>query len=466
MKRILFLALLFTNFLVAEPRFEFNQTALDDYVHSIDGSYEYEVIKRVSGEGFTTYIVDLTSQTFLTKKDINRTKWKHWLIIVSPDQIKHTTGMLVIGGGDNDGSVPKEPDQLALEYAKATNSVVATLSMVPNQPLTFVGETKPRWEDAIIAYSWDKYLTTGEERWPLRMAMTKSAVAAMDTIQSVILEEEDKEIKKFVVTGASKRGWTTWTTAGVDSRVEAIVPVVIDLLNLEPSFEHHWSVYGFWASAIQDYVDMKIVDWWSSEEMRSLIALVDPFSVKERFKMPKLLVNAAGDEFFLPTSSQFYFDELPGEKYLRYVPNANHNVSEGTDALETILAFYASILNGVDRPKFSWELEKDGSIRVLSGSKVKEVIMWSATNQKARDFRKDTIGNSWEPKVLQQNEDGTYVGIPIKPKKGWKAYFIEMTYETPFGLNLKLTTPVRVIPDTLPFKYQTPNKPKKGFLSK
>ena len=466
MKKILFLALLFINFLVAEPRFEFNQTALDDYVHSIDGSYEYEVIKRVSGEGFTTYIVDLTSQTFLTKKDINRTKWKHWLIIVSPDQIKHTTGMLVIGGGDNDGSVPKEPDQLALEYAKATNSVVATLGMVPNQPLTFVGENKPRWEDAIIAYSWDKYLTTGEERWPLRMAMTKSAVAAMDTIQSVLLEEEDKEIKKFVVTGASKRGWTTWTTAGVDDRVEAIVPVVIDLLNLEPSFMHHWNVYGFWAPAIQDYVDMEITDWWASEEMRSLIRLVDPFSMKERFEMPKLLVNAAGDEFFLPTSSQFYFDELPGEKYLRYVPNANHNVSEGTDALETILAFYASILNGVDRPKFSWELKKDGSIRVLSESKVKDVIMWSATNQKARDFRKDTIGNSWESKVLQRNEDGTYLGIPTKPKKGWKAYFIEMTYETPFGLNLKLTTPVRVIPDTLPFEYQTPKKPKKGFLSK
>ena len=466
MKKILFLALLFINFLVAEPRFEFNQTALDDYVHSIDGSYEYEVIKRVSGEGFTTYIVDLTSQTFLTKKDINRTKWKHWLIIVSPDQIKHTTGMLVIGGGDNDGSVPKEPDQLALEYAKATNSVVATLGMVPNQPLTFVGENKPRWEDAIIAYSWDKYLTTGEERWPLRMAMTKSAVAAMDTIQSVLLEEEDKEIKKFVVTGASKRGWTTWTTAGVDDRVEAIVPVVIDLLNLEPSFMHHWNVYGFWAPAIQDYVDMKITDWWASEEMRSLIRLVDPFSMKKRFEMPKLLVNAAGDEFFLPTSSQFYFDELPGEKYLRYVPNANHNVSEGTDALETILAFYASILNGVDRPKFSWELKKDGSIRVLSESKVKEVIMWSATNQKARDFRKDTIGNSWESKVLQRNEDGAYLGIPTKPKKGWKAYFIEMTYETPFGLNLKLTTPVRVIPDTLPFEYQTPKKPKKGFLSK
>jgi len=298
------------------------------------------------------------------------------------------------------------------------------------------------------------------------MAMTKSAVAAMDTIQSILLEEENKEIKKFVVTGASKRGWTTWTTAGVDDRVEAIVPVVIDLLNLEPSFMHHWNVYGFWAPAIQDYVDMEITDWWASEEMRSLIRLVDPFSMKERFEMPKLLVNAAGDEFFLPTSSQFYFDELPGERYLRYVPNANHNVSEGTDALETILAFYASILNGVDRPKFSWELEIDGSIRVISETKVKEVVMWSATNKKARDFRKDTIGNSWKSKVLQINEDGAYLGIPTKPKRGWKAYFVEMTYETPFGLNLKLTTPVRVIPDTLPFEYQIPNKPKKGFLSK
>ena len=452
--------------LIAEPRMEFNQTALDKYVHSHDESYEFQVIRVQSTDEYSSYIVDLTSQTFLSEKDVDKTKWKHWLIVVCPKEIKHKTAMLVIGAGDNDGIIPKEPDKIALEYAKATNSVVATLGMVPNQPLTFIGENKPRWEDSIIAYSWDKYLTTGEDRWPLRMAMTKSAVAAMDAVQSIVLEKKEKQIEGFVVTGASKRGWTTWTTGGVDNRVEAIVPVVIDLLNLEPSFEHHWNAYGFWAPAIQDYVDMQIIDWWRSEEMRSLIELVDPFSMRERFKMPKLLVNAAGDEFFLPTSSQFYFDELPGEKYLRYVPNANHNVSEGTDVLETILAFYASILNGIDRPKFSWELEKDGSIRVLSRSKVKEVIMWSAINQKDRDFRKDTIGNSWESKVLQPNKDGTYLGIPTKPKKGWKAYFIEMTYETPFGLNLKLTTPVRVIPDTLPFEYQTPKKPKKGFLSK
>ena len=51
------------------------------------------------------------------------------------------------------------------------------------------------------------------------------------------------------------------------------------------------------------------------------------------------------------------------------------------------------------------------------------------------------------------------------PKDGWKAYFVEVTYETPFGLDLKLTTPVRVTPDTLPYEYKRPEKPKKGFLS-
>ena len=180
MKKVLFLMICFANFLFADPRLEFDQTALDEYVHSIDKSFEYKLIKTISGEGYKTYIVDLTSQSYLTKNDIDRTEWKHWLIIVSPDVIKHQTGMLVIGAGDNDGKIPQGPDQLSVEYAKATNSVVASLGMVPNQPLTFSGESKPRWEDAIIAYTWDKYFTTGEDRWPLRMAMTKSAVAAMD----------------------------------------------------------------------------------------------------------------------------------------------------------------------------------------------------------------------------------------------------------------------------------------------
>ena len=374
--------------------------------------------------------------------------------------------MLIIGAGDNDGKIPHESPQLLVNYAKTTGSIVAELRMVPNQPLIFKGEKGPRWEDALIAYTWDKYLKTGEERWPARMAMTKSAVAAMDAIQSLMEQQDISEtVSKFVIAGASKRGWTTWTTGAVDDRVEAMIPIVIDLLNLEPSFKHHWSVYGFWAPAIQDYVDMEIVDWWYSPEIRSLFNLVGPFSYKDRFQMPKLLVNAAGDEFFIPTSSQFYFDELPGEKYLRYVPNADHGLSD-TDALETVLAFYASILNNFPRPQFSWKFNQDGSIRVTSEGEVKEVNMWSAKNPEARDFRKDKIGNSWRSTVLIEEQDGSYKAMPETPHKGWRAYFVELTYETPFGIPLKFTTPVRVTPDTLPYQHQPPKEPKKGFLTK
>ncbi len=33
--------------------------------------------------------------------------------------------------------------------------------------------------------------------------------------------------RSFIVAGASKRGWTTWTTGAVDKRVIAIVPIVM-----------------------------------------------------------------------------------------------------------------------------------------------------------------------------------------------------------------------------------------------
>lgn len=57
--------------------------------------------------------------------------------------------------------------------------------------------------------------------------MTKSVIRAMDTVQAWASEYHQQDIRKFVVVGASKRGWTAWLTAAVDSRVVAIAPIVI-----------------------------------------------------------------------------------------------------------------------------------------------------------------------------------------------------------------------------------------------
>ncbi len=433
-------------------------TALDRYVAEPDAHYQWRIVNRFEGEGYATFVVDLTSQAWLTAADVDRPEWRHWLVVVRPEAPRGTTGMLIIGGGSNRGEPPARPDATAVAFARQTQTVVAELRMVPNQPLVFVGtdpEKKPRSEDDLIAYCWARFLESGEERWLPRLPMVKSAVRAMDTIQALLRSPEGGQtpLERFVVAGGSKRGWTTWLTAAVDPRVVAIVPIVIDVLNVEPSMRHHFDAYGFWAPAIGDYVRHGLMDQLGRPEMTWLLENVDPYVYRDRFSLPKYLVNATGDEFFLPDSSQFYFDDLPGEKYLRYVPNAKHSL-DGSDARQSILAFYQTVLDGRPRPRPAWTFEADGAVRVQSDPTPSTVLLWQATNPEARDFRLDSIGPAFTSSLIEPDGSGVFVGRVPQPEKGWTAYFVEMSYETGGPYPLKLTTPVRVTPDTLPFEFR------------
>jgi PhoPQ-activated pathogenicity-related protein len=74
-------------------------TALDRYVKKSDASYKYEVVGTTRGEGYTTYVIDLTSQTWRQPSEVDRTVWKHWLTLVKPDHVAGTTGFLFITRG-------------------------------------------------------------------------------------------------------------------------------------------------------------------------------------------------------------------------------------------------------------------------------------------------------------------------------------------------------------------------------
>ena len=459
MQRILFsLIVFFPIFTQADPRSEYLQTDLDAYVHKDDASFNYVIEKVQEFDGYFVHSIRMNSQNFLQSKDVNKTSWSHWLTVIEPKEVKAETAMLVISSGDTNDPLPKAQDAL-IEIALASNSLVAELKAIPNQPLKFSDESFDRWEDAIIAYTWNKFFLTGESRWPARMAMTKSAIAAMDTIQAVF---KRNNVNSFVVTGASKRGWTTWTAAATDNRVIAIIPLVIDMLNIKPSFEHHWQAYGFWAPAIQDYVDMNTMDWWGSPEAEALFKLVDPYSYKDRYQFPKYIINAAGDEFFIPTSSQFYYDQLPGEKHIRYVPNVGHNLN-GSYILEAIASFYISILNSSPRPEYSWNFLENGQIEFTSDNQPSEVKLWWADNPSSRDFRLDVIGKSWKSKSIKINAEGKYISSIDKPEEGWRAYFVEAIYGSN-SLPFIITSEVKVSPDILPFEYIDPINPK-GFIS-
>jgi len=283
--------------------------------------------------------------------------------------------------------------------------------------------------------------------------MVKSAVRAMDTVQKHLksLDSGALDIKRFVVSGGSKRGWTTWLTAAVDKRVVAIAPAVIDVLNMDESMRHHFAAYGFYSQAIEDYGQMDIFSRLDTLEGQMLIKVVDPYEYRDRYAdIPKFLINSSGDQFFLPDSAQFYFHDLPGEKFLRYVPNTDHGLGN-SDAPQSLLVFYQSILKNSPRPKFTWSVRDDGSIEVNTTTTPKEVRLWQATNPKARDFRLEIIGPVWKSSDLAASSPGKYIAKVSKPEEGWTAFFAELTFDSGGAVPYKFTTEVHVVPETLPF---------------
>ncbi len=435
-------------------------TALDRYVAAPDPQFSWKVVSTNRGPNYTVSVLQMTSQSWLTTNEVNQTVWQHWVTIVRPDEVKSPIGLLFITGGSTRSTPPSKPDENIIRAALDSHSVVTELRNVPNQPLTFKGETKGRVEDELISYSWDKYLRTGDERWPARLPMTKSAVRAMDTTTAFCASAAGGgvTVNQFVVAGGSKRGWTTWTTAAVDKRVVGIVPLVIDLLNIVPSFQHHWEVYGFWAPAVGDYVQMGIMNWTGTKEYSALMKIEEPYEYRDRLTMPKFIINACGDQFFLPDSSQFYFKDLPGTKYLRYVPNTDHSL-RGSDAWQSLITCHDAILKHAALPRFTWTHETDGSVKVSVQDKPLEVKLWQATNTKARDFRLEVIGKAWTSTVLQESAPGTYTAKLEKPSAGWTASMVELTFPSTGPYPFKFTTDVTVTPNTTLYKFVTPKHP-------
>jgi PhoPQ-activated pathogenicity-related protein len=429
------------------------ETPLDQYVNRPDPAYHWEVAKTISHSGYRAVVIDLTSQSWRKTGEVDRNLWKHWLTVIRPEKVTSSTAFLFITGGNNGDPAPEKANPILADMAVASGSVTAELRMVPNQPLAFPDDgNKPLVEDQFISYTWDKFLHGGDDEWLARLPMTKSAVRAMDTVTAFCAGAGNcgAAVDKFVVAGGSKRGWTTWTTAAVDKRVIAIEPLVIDLLNVEASFDHHWRVYGFWAPAIKDYQDRGIMDRQGTKRYRELMTIVEPFSYRDRLTMPKYMINSAGDQFFLPDSSQFYFDELKGQKYLRYIPNTDHSLKD-SDVGESMIAFHESVVKGTPRPRFSWKREKDGSVRVSTTDKPSQVRLWQATNAEKRDFRLETIGKAYSATELKDDGGGVYAAKLARPPRGFTAYFVELTFPSGGKYPFKFTTQVWVTPDILPY---------------
>jgi PhoPQ-activated pathogenicity-related protein len=433
---------------------------LDSYIARPDPSFAWKVEKTFSGNGYHGAVIDLTSQTWLSPAETDRSVWKHWLTVTVPDKLESRKAFLYIGGGSNDRAPPAGPADRYAQMAVDTGSVVAELGQVPNQPMHFPDSPAvARTEDDIIAYLQARYDATKSPEALARLPMVKSGTAAMTAVQQFMASDAGgkQAVDGFVVAGGSKRGWTTWLVGLEDSRVIGIIPIVINVLDVDATTRHHWEAMGYFSPALGDYVHHKLIpDGIGKPRLTAVNAIEDPLNYRgrPRMKIPKFIINAVGDEYFPPDNTKFSYHLLPASKQLRMLPNSKHS-TQGTDIGESMTAWYDSVIKGRAIPDYSWSVREDGALVVNPGPiKPSQVQLWQGTNPKARDFRVDSIGNAFASTMLQAQADGTYVGNVPKPAEGFTAYFVEMTYPSGMKYPFKFTTEVYVKPDVLPYRWE------------
>lgn len=416
---------------------------LAEYVAAKDDSYRW--VKRSEGSVLTCKYVELT----LTSQTWRGIVWKHQLFLVKPAQVnpqaKH--GLLMIAGGNwkdeyadpkTQIKLPGEAQLLAL-LAESLKMPVAILLHVPQQPI-FDGKR----EDQIISYTFREFLKSGEPNWPLLAPMVKSAVKGMDATQEAMKQEWGLDVATFTITGASKRGWTTWLTGAVDDRAVAIAPMVIDMLNMSPHTKLQRASFGGEPSEqINDYkgLDAQI----DTPRGQALRKIVDPWEYRDRLTQPKLVILGTNDRYWPLDSCELYWNDLQGEKYLLYIPNNGHGLPDRARIVAGLNALNQRMITGKPLPKLEWGFKNGDAhlqLNVVSDTRPSRVRAW-ATTAATRDFR-DSKWTSVDAEVA----DAAFVHKLPVPGTGYAALFGEAVFHEGTEREFSLSTNIRLVPSS------------------
>jgi PhoPQ-activated pathogenicity-related protein len=418
-------------------------TSLKDYVTKEDKSFAWKLKDKSESNGSAVYTLSLTSQTW------HGVEWTHDLQVFVPKGAKVQPTMVLWNQG---GTASPTGSVLGLAIAEKVGAPVAFLYGVPKQPLYIDPKTKALTttpsnpkddkegrlvEDALIAETFKRYLDTKDDTWPLLFPMVKSVVRAMDALQVFMKDELKGDVQKFVITGASKRGWTSWLTAASgDKRVKAIAPLVIDTLNFPVQMQNQLKAFGKPSEMIADYTRAKLVPIPDTTEGKNLWQMVDPFIYKDSITVPKMIINGTNDPYWPQDALNTYWDELKGDKYVCYVPNAGHGLQQEDEkgkketipmrAVSTLAAFGKSQVFDKPMPKFDWTLES-GGFTLKGPDEPKKLRLWKASAD-TRDFRK----SRWTSEEMTPKDVKGVVKVAV-PEKGLLAAFVEAEFTTEVG---------------------------------
>ncbi len=403
------------------------RAGLDDYVKKPDPAFAWTQVGDRSTPVGKINELKLTSQVW------QGITWSHSLFIYEPTQITYPDAALLFITGKSNGEVPKDDDHRAyFTLAQACGARVAVLYQVPNQPLL-----DGKHEDELIAETFVRYLKTKDEDWPLLFPMVKSAVRAMDAVQAWAKDGGKPPIGRFVVTGGSKRGWTTWLTGAMDDRVVAIAPMVIVMLNLGKQGPNQLKVWGQYSEQIHDYVERGLMETVETPAGTQLWKLVNPYTYRDQLTKPKLLINGTNDRYWTLDALDLYWGGLKGPKYVVELPNAGHGLDKNRDwATNGIGAFFRQVVSDRPLPRLSWDFATgergEPRLTIHAQPAPRSARLWTA-HAPTRDFRE----SRWESTPMEAGE--TITGTVRTPTDGRLALFGELEYQVN-GIPYHLTT--------------------------
>ena len=421
---------------------------------------QYKEIAAEQIPGLQKRRFELISQNWSPNDIVQPANWKHTVDITIPENALKGRALLIANNGiniasDTDGMKPSNDftAETINEIAKKTQTIIVSVDNVPNQYLTYLDDGTARREDSSVAHSWKLFMQDSKARpfMSLHVPMMETMVKTMDLAEK---ELQPWKIQKFIATGASKRGWAAWLAAIADSRIEAIVPFVIDVLSFDQMLEHTYQTYGKnWPLAFIDYRKEDFTEKRKTAGADQLSQILDPLRYlatpyAHRLEIPKYIVNASGDDFFVPDNTKLYFDKLPGKKTFRTSPNSCHARIRGCIP-ESIITFINRMQRSEELPTANTQIMKNSqeensySMHLEFSETPVKVIQWVAVNSAARDFRFN-CGIKYEAKSLDVKKNLT---APLEtPAQGWSSSFVEATFADGFVI----TSPVQILPETYP----------------
>ncbi|MBV9866646.1 MAG: hypothetical protein JO316_14925 [Abitibacteriaceae bacterium] len=397
---------------------------LDNYIARPEPVYKWEKMAKPTNQTGQANANDLVAglaqgaqvtDIRLTSQEWQGQLWTHHVQIFRPAKLElpDTALVFVTYGGGSPGET-----LFGQLVANATGATFVQLFDIPNQPLY------GKREDDLIAYTFSKYLETGDETWPLLFPMTKSVVKAMDAVGELSQQEWHQPIKRFIVSGASKRGWTSWLTAAVDKRVIGIIPMVYNNLDLQKQMPHQLATWGEYSAQIQDYTRRGLQQQMGTPRGRMLAAMVDPWTYRDHITVPKLVVNAANDPYWPLDAFNLYKNDLKGETNVLYAPNAGHSLGgQEQRVFGSAAEWCRRVANGQPIPQVALtaqEAQPDGSrafsLSVTPAQETKAARLWVARSA-TRDFRPA----KWQEMPLEKNTAGAYnITVPAKADAAMK----------------------------------------------